>query len=101
MGMVALDTLKLARRLREAGLPPEQAEAIAEAQAEALDTVVSERLATKGDLHAVREELHDLRVEMERRFGEMERRFVEQTRWIAGLLVAQAAAIVALIRLLG
>ena len=43
---VALDTLAYSRRLRQAGVPEEQAEV----HAEALAAVVTETLATKQDL---------------------------------------------------
>lgn len=62
---VAFDTLTYARRLREVGVPQEQAEA----HAEALAAAVTETLATKQDLHelatkqdllATKQDLHDL-----------------------------------------
>ncbi len=64
MSMVAFDTLKLARRLREAGMPPEQAEAVADAEAEALGEFVLSNLATKADIAEVKGEIADLRGEL-------------------------------------
>ncbi len=52
MATVPFDTLKLARRLEEAGFAPKQAGDTAEALAEALG-----ELATKGDIAALREDL--------------------------------------------
>ena len=49
----AMDTLSYAKRLREAGIPPEQAEAHAEA---AREYIMSE-LATRSDLEVLRREL--------------------------------------------
>lgn len=46
MSSIAFDTLAYAKRLRAAGFNEQQAEALAEAQAELVD----ERLATKQDL---------------------------------------------------
>ncbi len=43
MAAVAFDTLKFARRLKEAGVPDKQAEAQAEVMAEAFDTVDVDR----------------------------------------------------------
>jgi len=55
---VAFDTLTYARRLREVGVPQEQAEA----HAEALAAAVTETLATKDDLRALatKQDLRDL-----------------------------------------
>jgi hypothetical protein len=53
---VAFDTLTYARRLREVGVPQEQAGA----HAEALAAAVTETLATKQDLLATKQDLNDL-----------------------------------------
>ncbi len=52
-----IDTLKFARRLEEAGVPPKQAEAEAEAIQEALDAAT----ATKSDIVELRGEIATLR----------------------------------------
>jgi hypothetical protein len=52
MATVPFDTLKLARRLEDAGFPPKQAGDTAEALAEALG-----ELATKGDIGALKADL--------------------------------------------
>ncbi len=53
----------------------------------------------------VEQRFGSLHAEMEKRFGslqaEMERRFAEQLKWLAGMLIAQAGVIVALIKLIG
>ncbi len=59
--IATFDTLKLARRLREAGMPAAQAEAIAEAEAEVLGDFVLSHLATKGDVAEIKTEIADLR----------------------------------------
>jgi len=59
--IATFDTLKLARRLREAGMPAAQAEAIAEAEAEVLSDFVLSHLATKGDVAEIKTEIADLR----------------------------------------
>ena len=46
MATTAIDTLRFSRKLKQAGLPDEQAEAMAEALGEEL----TEHLATKADL---------------------------------------------------
>ncbi len=47
---IAFDTLKYARRLRDAGFPADQAEAMAEAQNEALRDTLDGQVATKADI---------------------------------------------------
>ena len=46
MATTVIDTLRYARRLRDAGVPPEQAEAMADA----IGSELVENLATKSDL---------------------------------------------------
>jgi len=52
-GGMTFDTLSYARRLRQAGVPEQQAEAIADATRE----LVAQDVASKGDITAVRSEL--------------------------------------------
>ena len=90
MATITFDTHKFIRRLEAAGLHTEQAEAIAEAQkevfAEALDSV----LATKADLEILREFLRREILEAK----------ADIIKWLAGLLIAQAAVVAALVKLL-
>lgn len=79
MSAVTFDTLKFAKTLEKAGIPNEQAEAMAEAFRDA----TSEELVTKDYLAAtVSEAKNDI------------------IKWVAGLLLGQAALIAALIKLL-
>jgi hypothetical protein len=72
--------LKLVERLEAAGVPEEHAKAEVEALAEALGETISVRdLATKADLQAQKADI---------------------IKWVAGLLIAQAAWVAALIKLL-
>ncbi len=68
MAMAIFDTLKFSKRLKEAGVPSAQAEATAEVYSEIFAVNLLE-LATKKDLHAVKEELRrevsDLRKDMD------------------------------------
>ena len=50
MAVTAIDTLRYARRLKEAGVPSDQAEAMAEA----IGSELVDHLATKADLDATR-----------------------------------------------
>jgi hypothetical protein len=80
---VAVDTLKLARRLEAAGFPAKQAADTAEAIAEAI-----------GDSVVTREYL-DLRLaELKASLGS------ELLTWMFGALAAQAGIVVALLKLL-
>jgi hypothetical protein len=76
---MALDTRGLTKRLEAAGPPSAQADAIAEASGEAAGT----ELVTKDDLKA-----------------EIETAKNDLIKWIAGLLLAQAGLVTALVKLL-
>ncbi len=72
MSTVAFDTLAYANRLKEAGVPPEQAEAHVTAQADFLTQHILSEVATKDDLRTLKS---DLKGEMDARFGEVDLRF--------------------------
>src|SRR5215472_6812940 len=65
---VAIDTLKVARRLREVGFSEPQAEAVVAAVQEA---TISGDLATKADVGAVRTELAEVRAELKAEIAEL------------------------------
>jgi len=79
MAAVTFDTLRFAKKLEAAGLPVPQAEAIADAFREA----TSEELVTRDYL--------DARLETAK---------ADIIKWFAGLLIAQAAVIATLVKLL-
>jgi hypothetical protein len=87
--VVSFDTLDAARRLKEAGAAEPLAEAIAEVLRRARDFDLSQ-FATKSDLDqlrlATKADLAELKVEI--------------LKWVVGLMIAQTAAIVALVKLL-
>ncbi len=100
MSMIAFDTLKLARKLRDAGMPTEQAEAVAEAEAEAFGEFVHAYLATKDDISdartetkaefaKVRQEIADLRAELKQDIADLRTEtqagFAQVRQEIAGL----------------
>lgn len=125
--MLAIDTLKLARRLREgAGFTPEHAEAVAETFAEAM----TEQVASKSDLRET--ELHltasiekvrtDLeakidrvRTDLEAKIGQLDTKIgqldakietsaantkADILKWMFGALAAQTALIAGLMKLI-
>jgi hypothetical protein len=103
---VAFDTLTYARRLREVGVPQEQAEAHAEALAAAVTETLATKedlraLATKQDLHelavATKRDLHELAVATKRDLHELELRL---TLRLGGMVGVSVAAVAALVRLM-
>lgn len=80
MTLITFDTLKFAERLKAAGISDEQARAEAEALLAALnETIATRELATGYDLEVIKSDL---------------------IKWIAGLLLAQAALVATLVKLL-
>lgn len=80
MTTVTFDTLKFARRLKDAGMAEAQAEAFAEAFQDAQRQV---DVVTKADLRA---ELAELKTDI--------------VKWVAGMLLLQAGLVAALVKLL-
>jgi hypothetical protein len=110
MATLAFDTLKLARRLEAGGFTAEQAATAAEALAETALNGTTD-LATKADLAAVKADVSavktdlatvkgEITAELHRELGAVRREMNAMTWKLAALLIAQAATIVALIRLL-
>lgn len=79
MTAITFDTLAYSNKLQDAGMPREQADAMAKAQAEAIkELVAAQELVTKHDLYiALSETKHEL------------------LKWVMGMMVAQTALIVA------
>ena len=77
----AFDTLAFSKRLRDKGVPQEQAEA----HAEAIREFVMTDLATKADIRELRQEIHSLSLQLTVRLG--------------GLIVVGIGALAALIKL--
>jgi hypothetical protein len=86
MSTITFDTLKFAKTLEASGVPAAQAEAFAEAFREA----TSAELVTRDYLDA---RLETLKASIEAAKADM-------VKWFAGLLIAQAALIAALVKLL-
>lgn len=80
MSAITFDTLKFVERLKAGGIPEEHAKAEVEALTVALNETISIReLATKSDLEALKADL---------------------IKWMAGLLLVQAAIVATLVKLL-
>jgi hypothetical protein len=93
MTTITFDTLKFVERLKAAGISEPQAKAEAEALAEALSESAAYPLATKQDIAEIRMEIRDVRTEIERSKYDL-------IKWVAGLLLAQAAVVATLVKLL-
>jgi len=61
---ITFNTLAFAKKLKAAGVPPDQAEAQAEVFSEVLGESASTVLATKNDIGDVKTEINNLKVEM-------------------------------------
>ena len=90
MTTITFDTLKFARTLKDAGIPDGQAEAFAVAFRDA----TSEELVTREHLDA---RLLDTKSDLE---AKIETAKADIIKGLAGLLLAQAALIAALVKLL-
>ncbi|MFH1628495.1 MAG: DUF1640 domain-containing protein, partial [Pseudomonadota bacterium] len=83
---LTFDTLAYAKKLKAAGFTEEQAEV----QAQAFAEIIEERLATKQDLK-------ELELAMRRDLAAVKSEII---KWVAGMLVAQAAIVATLVKLL-
>ncbi|MGI8739356.1 MAG: DUF1640 domain-containing protein [Gammaproteobacteria bacterium] len=93
MATVTFDTHRYISRLKQGGVPEEQANAFASALADALATATDD-LVTRDYLDAKLAELRgELRVEMHDMKADI-------IKWMAGLLILQAGVIAALVKLL-
>jgi phage host-nuclease inhibitor protein Gam len=67
MSALAFDTLKFAKRLKEAGFTEQQAEALALAEAE----LIEQNLATKRDIADLKRDIKELKVKMEQKIEQI------------------------------
>ena len=86
MTAVTFDTLRFAKKLEAAGLPTPQAEAIADAFREATSEQLVARDYRDSRLEAIRSSIEAAKGDI--------------IKWVAGLLIAQAALVAALVKLL-
>jgi len=86
MATITFDTLAYAKKLKAAGFDEKQAEALSEAQKESLADVLDTTVATKSDIIRLEKEIAIVKTEI--------------IKWVAGMLVAQAAIVATLVKLL-
>ena len=87
MSTITFDTLKFVERLEKAGMPREQASALAEVQKEVFAEALDSTLATKTDIRDVRDDF----VKVERRMDGLDAK-MDKLSWMMGILIALAAA---------
>jgi len=90
MTTTTFDTLTFVKKLKSAGVDEKQAEIQAEVLNNALSDFQQKELATKQDIGLIRKDLKISIAETK----------VEIIKWVAGMLVAQAAVIAAIVKLL-
>jgi len=83
---ITFDTLAYVKKLKAAGVPEKQAEA----QAETFAEIIEDRIATKQDLK-------ELELALKQDIAKVK---AEIIKWVAGMLVAQAAIVATLVKLL-
>lgn len=93
MTTITFDTLRYMEQLKSAGVPESQAKAHTESLSEILSSG-SHELATKADLREL--ELR-LDAKMEERLSHLK---IDLMKWMTGMLLAQAALIATLVKLL-
>ncbi|CAN5715040.1 hypothetical protein BH18PSE1_BH18PSE1_08360 [soil metagenome] len=93
MTTITFDTLKYAKRLKDAGFTESQAEALASAGAE----LIGENLATKLDLEALRADLQRDMKELEHRLvARICQALLVQTFALAGIVIALVKSVLSL-----
>lgn len=92
MTAVALDTLRISKRLREAGFSEPQAEAVTGVLHDAQEVALGD-LATKSDLRDIRSEMRELRSEVKTDIASL-KADVAVLKWAVGLIVAGVIALV-------
>lgn len=96
MSSLIFDTHNFVKKLTTAGMPEAQAEILASEQANLIDN----RLATKQDIALLKEDIASLENNIEMKIDmKIESAKSDLIKWVAGLLIAQAALVAALLKL--
>lgn len=97
MTAITFSTHKFIRKLETAGFETRQAEAMTEALSEVLDESTTMTLASKSDMI-------DLRMELKKDINSLHLDLrdtkVDLIKWVTGALIAQAAVVATLVKLL-
>lgn len=95
MAITALDTHQTVKDLTAAGFTDAQAEALTQALRQVQQIDLSD-LASKADIADLRKDLAILRAELETKMAEHK---AEVIRWVFGISIAQAATMLAILKL--
>lgn len=85
MRTIQVDMLTQVDFLEKSGLPHEQAVAVVQCQQAVFENAMLNTLATKSDVSALRLDMADSKLDI--------------VKWVAGMLIAQAALVAALVKL--
>ena len=95
MGLLAFfNTHRFIRTLQDAGFEQPQAEAVANAFKEASSQA---EIVTKSDIDLVRRDMPESELRLEAKISDIK---YDLVKWIAGMLLAQAGLVTALVKLL-
>lgn len=106
---VAFDTLKLARKLENAGFPPRQAQDVSAALAETVpEWQASTNLATQDDVRKakeevqedvknLRDEVHQIELSLHSKISDTKN---DMIKWFVGISITQGVAVITLLRFL-
>ncbi|MGH8568195.1 MAG: hypothetical protein ACREXU_09260 [Gammaproteobacteria bacterium] len=83
MSAIAFDTLKFAKRLKEAGFTEQQAEALADAEAD----LIEQNFATKRDIADIKRDIADIKRDLAEVRAEVKRDIADLKREIKELVV--------------
>lgn len=98
MSTITFDTLKFVERLEKAGMPREQASALAEAQKEVFSEALDSTLATRTDISkldsSVKADIRDVRDDVAKLDKEVAlvKADIGLVKWMMGALIALAVA---------
>ncbi|WP_339058115.1 DUF1640 domain-containing protein [Candidatus Regiella endosymbiont of Tuberolachnus salignus] len=96
MSSLVFDTHNFVKKLTKAGMPEAQAEVLASEQA----NLIENRLATKQDIALLKQDIASLEKNIEMKIDmKIESAKSDLIKWVAGLLIAQAALVAALLKL--
>lgn len=94
MAAITFDTHQFIRTLQDAGFEQTQAEAVANAFKAAS---VQAEIATQADIDLVRRDIRESELRLEAKISDIK---YDLVKWIAGMLLAQAGLVAALVKLL-
>lgn len=96
MSSLVFDTHNFVKKMTMAGMPEAQAEVLASEQA----NFIENRLATKQDIALLKQDIASLEKNIEMKIDmKIESAKSDLIKWVAGLLIAQAALVAALLKL--